>query len=115
VSKQDYKADLHTYLAYAPQSFGLDWELTTEVRFHPVRRFRFDFCWTVPKIAIEYDGITGPGHNSLNGMLRDSEKINLAQALGWRVFRANTPSLRDSSFYTLMNAVLADEAERRAA
>lgn len=116
MSKRDYKAELQEYLAYAPQSFGLDWTLVTEHRFHPIRKWRFDFCWPGAKIAVEYDGIMfgHASHSSLSGILRDAEKINEAQRLGWRVFRANAKSVERGTFQALMDAVLADEIERAA-
>ncbi|MGB3330809.1 MAG: hypothetical protein WBA46_17735 [Thermomicrobiales bacterium] len=117
MSKRDYKADLLTFLTYAPQAFGLDWQIVTEHRFHPIRRWRFDYCWPDAKIAVEYDGIMfgHASHSSLAGILRDSDKANEAQRLGWRVFRANAKTVGDNTFMDLMDAVLADEAERRAA
>ena len=53
-------------------------------KFHPVRNWRFDFCWPVAKLAIEIQGF-GPGHNSYTGMSSDYEKHNAALILGWRI------------------------------
>jgi very-short-patch-repair endonuclease len=57
---------------------------TQQHKFHPVRNWRFDFCWPDKKLAIEVQGF-GPGHNSLLGMLSDYEKHNAALILGWRI------------------------------
>ena len=58
-----------------------------EHKFHPTRKWRFDFAWVDLKIALECDGgqfKTGGGrHNSDS----DREKLNNAALLGWRVVR----------------------------
>lgn len=56
----------------------------TQHKFHPVRNWRFDFCWPAAKLAIEIQGF-GPGHNSYEGMQTDYEKHNAALLLGWRI------------------------------
>ncbi len=60
-----------------------------EVRFHPVRRWRFDFADKQKKIAIEIEGgvwIQGR-HNHPQGFIKDMEKYNEASKLGWRLLR----------------------------
>jgi hypothetical protein len=68
-----------------------------EWRFHPERKWRFDYAlgdfvdgqhWEPNRIGIEiqggfYRGVGG--HNSINGMQRDMDKLNHAVMLGWRV------------------------------
>jgi hypothetical protein len=88
-----------------------------EHRFHPSRRWRFDFF--LPRqgscgIAFEYDGIYGGptgdestvGHNSVAGIMRDSEKANEAQAMGIPVYRVNAGSINDGSAFELVARVL---------
>jgi hypothetical protein len=60
-----------------------------EYRFHPKRRWRFDYAWSDAKIAIECEGGTwGNGrHNRGKGYAADCEKYNQAILLGWRVLR----------------------------
>jgi very-short-patch-repair endonuclease len=60
-----------------------------EVRFHPVRRWRFDYAWPDQRIALEIDGgvWVGGRHSGGAGQVKDMEKMNHAAALGWRVFR----------------------------
>lgn len=110
--RRDPKTELHEYLAYAARAHGLNWALETELRFHPSRRWRFDYAWPAGKIAVEYDGIMfgDASHSSLAGILRDAEKCNEAQAMGWRVFRANAKTVKDGSFFALIDAVLVEEA-----
>ena len=48
-----------------------------EIKFHPARRWRFDFAWEAERIAVEVDGgqwLSGTGHNSGVGRERDCEK-----------------------------------------
>lgn len=110
--RKDAKADLEEYLTYAAPSLGLPWVLVPEYKFHPKRKFRLDWAWPEGKVGIEFDGVMmrTVGHNSLAGILRDSEKSNLAQAMGWRVFRANAKNVGDESFFALIDSVLIEEA-----
>lgn len=61
----------------------------TEYRFDDDRKFRFDIVLKAQKIAFEYEGIVSAfsRHTNIKGYTRDTEKYNLAQAQGWRVFR----------------------------
>lgn len=110
------KSSLEEYLHYLPMNLGLVAVFCREYRFHPERKWRFDYAWPNLKIAVEYDGIMHRtvGHNSLAGILRDSEKINEAQRIGWRVFRANAKNVEDGTFFTLIEAVLIEAKEQAA-
>ena len=57
----------------------------TEVRFHGERMWRFDYAWVGLKVAVEQDGgIWNKGRHSRGaGILRDNEKLNTAQLMGW--------------------------------
>lgn len=65
-----------------------------EHKFHPTRKWRFD--WAIPdlKIAIEYEGLHSAKsrHTTITGFSNDCEKYNAAALLGWIVLRytANT-------------------------
>lgn len=61
-----------------------------EHRFHPVRRWRFDFAWPDHKVAVEIEGGTWTGgrHTRGGGFEADAEKYLEALMLGWRVIRA---------------------------
>jgi|SRR5690625_1098981 len=69
------------------ESLGV--EVVTELRFHPIRRWRFDFAIPSHKIAIEKEGgvWTRGRHTRGKGYIGDMEKYNNATALGWRVLR----------------------------
>ena len=60
-----------------------------EFKFHPNRKWRFDFAWPAQKVAVEIEGITrGYGrHQRVEGFLGDCEKYEAALLLGWRVYR----------------------------
>jgi very-short-patch-repair endonuclease len=61
--------------------------LTREHRFHPVRKWRFDWCHEGTKTAVELDGAvySGGRHTRGKGFEADAEKRNEAQKMGWVV------------------------------
>lgn len=68
-----------------------------EHRFHPVRRWRFDFAWVGPKLAVEVQGgiWSGGAHGRGVGITRDMEKLNEAQILGWSVLFVSSEMIKD--------------------
>jgi len=64
-------------------------ELNLEYKFHTKRRFKFDFAIPLYKIAVEYEGIMSgkARHTTVTGYTKDCEKYNLANEMGWHVFR----------------------------
>lgn len=64
-------------------------KILSEFKFHPTRKWRFDFAIVEKKIAIEYEGIFSARsrHTSITGFTNDCEKYNEAVKLGWRVLR----------------------------
>ena len=115
--KRDHKGELLEWMQSEPASLGLDWTVKQEHVFHSTRKWRLDYAWISSegehtKIAVEFDGIMmrTVGHNGLGGILRDSEKINNAQALGWQVYRANAKTIENGTFYALMTSVLIERA-----
>lgn len=86
-------------------------ECVKEFKFHPVRKWRFDYALPAHKIALEVEGgvWTGGRHTSSVGFLNDMEKYNTATLMGWRVFRTTPDSLlRKTTFDLLKNAILGD-------
>jgi very-short-patch-repair endonuclease len=61
----------------------------TEYKFHPVRRWRFDFAFPDRKIAVEIEGgvFTQGRHTRGKGFSGDMEKYNAAVLLGWKLLR----------------------------
>jgi very-short-patch-repair endonuclease len=86
-----HMTDLIDYLS------GLGYEVKTEYKFHPTRRWRFDIAIPELKIAVEYEGIYGKGqsrHTSAGGYTGDCDKYNEAAILGWRVLRFTAKNIR---------------------
>lgn len=77
------------------KAYGL--KLHPEFRFHPKKRWRFDFALPEHKIAIEVEGGTWSNgrHTRGAGYRKDCEKYNAANVLGWHVLRYTTDMLRD--------------------
>jgi len=67
-------------------------ELLTEHKFHPVRKWAFDYAHPATKVAIELEGgiWTGGRHTNGAGFTGDCAKYNEAALLGWTVFRIPT-------------------------
>lgn len=67
----------------------------TEHRFHPTRKWRFDYAWPYYKIALEVEGGTWiqGRHNRGSGFIKDMEKYNAAAVLGWRVVKCTPKDL----------------------
>jgi hypothetical protein len=63
--------------------------LEEEYRFNIERKWRFDWCIPALKIGIEYNGIMSEKsrHTTVGGYTGDMNKINSAQALGWKVLQ----------------------------
>ncbi len=70
------------------------WE--SEHRFHPKRRWRFDYAWPALKLAVEvHGGVFRQGrHNRGQGFTSDREKMNEATLLGWRVLEVTSEQVR---------------------
>lgn len=66
--------------------------LNPQLSIIPGRKFKFDFVHLPSKVAIEINGkIWGKGaHSSGKGLLRDYEKLNLAQMQGYCVFQLSS-------------------------
>jgi very-short-patch-repair endonuclease len=74
-----------------------------EYRFHPERRWRFDFAWPSKKIAVEIEGGTWSGgrHTTGAGFEKDCEKYNAAVMLEWRVLRFTGKQVKSGEAYEL--------------
>ena len=73
----------------------------------PQRKFKFDFAWIDSKVAVEINGqIWQPGgHSSGNGLIRDYEKLNLAQAEGWIVFQLSKEMITTKWITIIVNTI----------
>ncbi len=83
-------------------------ECVKEYKFHPTRRWRFDYAIPEHKIALEVEGgvWTGGRHTSPKGFLNDIEKYNAATLMGWRVFRTTPDELYKLSTINLIKAAI---------
>lgn len=83
--------------------------LRKEYRFHPKRRYRFDFAWPDMKVALELDGglfLKRGGHTSCSGKTRDCEKDFLAIQNGWYVIRWTAAMITTENCYKLRDVLL---------
>ena len=75
------------FIAYIRHELKI--ELVKEFRFHPTRRWRFDYAFPELKIAVEVEGgvyIQGR-HTRGSGFIKDMEKYNTAASMGWTILR----------------------------
>lgn len=94
----------------AEQAFADAWHadplpgvhMLTQHRFHPERKWTFDFCWPEAMLAVELEGFGSGGdigrHQSFTGYRGDCEKYTAAVLNGWRVLRfmsAEKKNVRD--------------------
>lgn len=84
-----------------------------EYRFHPTRRWRFDFAW--PDIgfdgyyfAVEVEGGTWNGgrHTRGAGFESDCEKCAEALILGWRVLRVTGKQIKSGQAIAWIEQVI---------
>lgn len=87
--------------------------LVPEHRFHPIRKWRFDFAHLKSKVAIELEGgvYSFGRHNRAEGFLEDMEKYNAALELGWKVFRFGTGQVGREAVYAVYRAISGQEPE----
>lgn len=74
-----------------------------EYKFCKERRWKFDYCWIKPKIAIECEGgvWSGGRHNRGSGFIKDMEKYNKAALLGWKVLRYTPEQMQNEAINDL--------------
>jgi very-short-patch-repair endonuclease len=79
-----------------------------EVRFSKIRRWKFDFAYVTPKIAIEVEGGTYSGgrHVRHAGYEGDCRKYNAAALAGWRVFRFTTDMVNNGEALAVVEEAL---------
>lgn len=81
-----------------------------EYRFHPERKWRFDWCWpdVKPPLAVEIDGglYVGGRHSTGAGRERDLEKLNAALCLGWRVLVVSPRMVKDGRLFSWLETLL---------
>lgn len=66
-----------------------------EYKFHPDRKWRFDFAWPDAMLAVELEGgiWTGGAHTRGKHFVSDCEKYNAATKMGWKILRYTTSNM----------------------
>jgi hypothetical protein len=83
-------------------------EYWREFRFHPSRKWRFDFAWPDKLVACEIQGglyVRG-GHSRGLGQEKDCEKLSQAAALGWRVLPVSPRQVKSGEALKWIEAAL---------
>lgn len=103
-AKQPQIRDVFTIICHT----DLHVECIKEYKFHPVRKWRFDYAIPEYKIALEVEGgvWTGGRHTSSTGFLKDMEKYNTATLMGWRVFRTTPDELYKTATINLIKTAI---------
>lgn len=106
---QTHKSDFFTLLCRS----DLKVECVKEHKFHPTRRWRFDYAIPAHKIAVEVEGgvWTGGRHTSPKGFLNDMEKYNTATVMGWRVLRTIPDELCSNATLNMIRETMRYSAE----
>lgn len=106
------KSSLEETFAFQVKAYGLPTPVR-EYKFHPERRFRFDFCWPEYKVACEIHGgifING-GHNRPTVFQSDMEKRNLANQALWSLYEFGPKQIKDGSAVQWMAGILAGKVK----
>lgn len=106
---QTPKKDLFTILCRS----DLKVECIKEHKFHPTRRWRFDYAIPAHKIAIEVEGgvWTGGRHTSPKGFLGDMEKYNTATIMGWRLLRTIPDELCTNATLGMIRQMMSQDSQ----
>lgn len=93
------KSHLEELLAFQMKAYKLP-EAQRQYRFHPERRWTFDFAWPGHKIAAECEGgiwfRSGKGaHTGGSAIMRDMEKYNHATKMRWQVYRFSDKEIKN--------------------
>ena len=107
---QTPKSDFFTILCRS----DLKVECVKEHKFHPTRKWRFDYAIPEHKIAIEVEGgvWTGGRHISPKGFLNDMEKYNTATIMGWRVLRTIPDELCNNATLQMVRDIVAQHSQQ---
>ena len=85
---------------------------TAEYKFHPDRKWRFDFAFIPEKLAVEIEGGVwlgkNGGHTSGTGYTNNLEKYNEAVMLGWKILRFTPEAVKSGRAIQIVRVVLAD-------
>ena len=90
-------------------------DFVPEYIFHPIRKWRFDFCNLENMIAIECEGGTFSGgrHTRGKGFEEDCRKYCEATLLGWKVFRFTGNMVEDGTLTETIKKALDKQSSKR--
>ena len=79
-----------------------------EFRFHPVRKWRFDFAYPAHRLGIEVEGgvWNGGRHTRGAGFSEDCAKYNQATFLGWRIYRFTPDMVKSGEAVSMIASAL---------
>ncbi|PNO51503.1 PDDEXK family nuclease [Aeromonas hydrophila] len=88
---------------------------STELVFHPKRRWRLDFAWPARMIAVEIHGgiHSGGRHTRGRGFVEDRAKMNEAALLGWTVIEATPEHIKSGQLRAWLLAAFNQDPDRR--
>ena len=86
-----------------------------EFKFHPTRRWRFDYAFPELKIAIEYEGIVSAKsrHTTMKGYTGDCEKYNEAAILGWKVIRITALMFKNLKALDFIERIIKNDQDEK--
>ena len=81
---------------------------TPEFMFHPIRRWRCDYCWIDQQIILEVEGgiFTNGRHSRGAGMKEDMNKYNEAAIMGYRIIRVVPTELSSIKTINILRRIL---------
>ena len=98
---------MHDPVVWLCHAWGLPLPVL-EFKFHPQRRWRFDYAWPEQMVCLEQEGgiWTGGRHTRGAGYLADIAKYNAATLAGWSVFRCVPSQVQSAAILDLLQQVL---------
>lgn len=84
-----------------------------EYKFHPKRRWKFDFAFPHAMVAVEIEGGTyvRGRHVRPEGFRNDAIKYSEAAILGWKVIRGDSQMVRNGALLSLVERALNNNKE----
>ena len=100
----DTSSDMFTALCLS--ELGIN--VVKEYRFHPKRKWRFDYAIPQYRVAIEVEGgVFSQGrHVRPQGFLGDIEKYNTATLMGWKLLRTIPDALLSSKTLEMIKCAI---------
>ena len=88
---------------------------TTELLFHPKRKWRFDYAWEEQKLALEVHGgiHSGGRHTRGKGFVEDRAKMNEASLLGWTVIEATQEHIKSGQLRAWLLSAFNQDPDQR--